>query len=1242
MVPYFIGRQQECEQISRVLTSTSARLVSVSGPPGFGKTSLAIAVGHQLRQLGLPVYFLSLRSVKTMEELISDLLNTFAHTSSDVTGQGRSKLCGLLSAIPSNICIILDNADDLFASSGETSQDVLDLLEKIFSHCKNVSFLLSTRTSLQSVLGRKFGAHVSLGVASLDRKSAQMLVQKLFSAADESECCRVAEVCGDVPLAIKLLCGQIVDEKESISQFLDHFSRSSTPVVKLLDDPDAPNDQRLNVLFESYFKRLSREEQEAFVCLSVFVSEVFDEQAAVTVIGGDEDTAKKTLLRLKRKYLVEGNSSESVLFSFHPLIKSFSSERAAGMKEIAREAERRFLRYYVQLFKDLNNQFLAGNSLLAFHDFEFNKENMVHSLCEGLQNEAVCDAIFDVLSDVDLFLDTIFYFEHYWMLQKIYDFAIAKARVRSKFRAVHQLLIAKAFSQIAFYDGATLALLKEAEEIEKQNPLLISEAVVGKRMCYVGIHLLICKAEAKAKGGETLEKGISLLSSENTVLKVLCSQILALITLHADKSSYYWNIVLTECADKPTLYAFVKAIQEGDCADEKENENPKALSQPLILALTLLIYHIAKNNDMEEVIYKLGLPISQLKKKIEAEAHNDRLYLPLLFIDESTLAKVKMDQESPAAMQFALDNFIGEYGRLNSHTAARYYNIGNILLRQNDYDAALTCHYEALDIRLKLYGHNHADTANSYYQIGRAQLEKKNYKSALQSFEQVLDIRQNLYGKVHPDVSFACNHIGVTKYHLKEYDSALHWHRQALDISVALNGKEHRDSASSYYSIAQCQYEMQDYDSALASHQQALDIRLKLYGHNHADTANSYYQIGRPQLEKKDYKSALQSFEQALDIRQNLYGKVHPDVSFACNHIGVTKYHLKEYDSALHWHRQALDINVALNGKEHRDSASSYYSIAQCQYEMQDYDSALASHQQALDIRLKLYGHNHADTANSYYQIGRPQLEKKDYKSALQSFEQALNIRQNLYGKVHPDVSFACNHIGVTKYRLKEYDSALHWHRQALDIRVALYGKEHASSASSYFRIAQCQYEMQDYDSALESHQQALDIRLKLYGHNHADTAESYYQIGRAQLEKGDYKSALQSFEQALDIRQNLHGKVHPDVSFACNQIGMTKYCLKEYDSALHWHQQVLDISVALYGKEHPDSATSYHCIAQCQCKMQDYDSALESCQQALDIRLKLFGQNSEATSDCYDQLEFIRSRKKVCQSSLDLQSKNS
>ena len=77
-------------------------------------------------------------------------------------------------------------------------------------------------------------------------------------------------------------------------------------------------------------------------------------------------------------------------------------------------------------------------------------------------------------------------------------------------------------------------------------------------MCYHGIHLLISRAATK--GGEILETGISLSNSENTVLKVLSSQVLALSTPHREKSSYYRNIVLIECANRPSLYAFFKAF----------------------------------------------------------------------------------------------------------------------------------------------------------------------------------------------------------------------------------------------------------------------------------------------------------------------------------------------------------------------------------------------------------------------------------------------------------------------------------------------------------------------------------------------------------------------------------------------------------------------------------------------------------------------------------------------------------
>jgi hypothetical protein len=103
---------------------------------------------------------------------------------------------------------------------------------------------------------------------------------------------------------------------------------------------------------------------------------------------------------------------------------------------------------------------------------------MVHSLSEGLQNEAVCDAIFDVLSYADLFLDSVFYFG--WMIRKIYNLAIAKAKELRKFKAVHQLLIAKDVGEITWKGGATLALLKKGRINREAKPSPYFRSCHGK------------------------------------------------------------------------------------------------------------------------------------------------------------------------------------------------------------------------------------------------------------------------------------------------------------------------------------------------------------------------------------------------------------------------------------------------------------------------------------------------------------------------------------------------------------------------------------------------------------------------------------------------------------------------------------------------------------------------------------------------------------------------------------------
>ena len=167
------------------MTSESTRLVSLWGSPGFGKTSVAIAVGHHLQARELPIYFLSLRGLKSKNDLTSKLLSLFRQAGTLETDklQGLSaddELCFIFDRLSDRCVIILDNADDLFECGvPNVKEEVFNLIGEILNRSDKVNFLLTTRESL-SFLNLHFQGHKSVRIRELDKLSCQALAQEFL------------------------------------------------------------------------------------------------------------------------------------------------------------------------------------------------------------------------------------------------------------------------------------------------------------------------------------------------------------------------------------------------------------------------------------------------------------------------------------------------------------------------------------------------------------------------------------------------------------------------------------------------------------------------------------------------------------------------------------------------------------------------------------------------------------------------------------------------------------------------------------------------------------------------------------------------------------------------------------------------------------------------------------------------------------------------------------------------------
>ena len=288
----------------------------------------------------------------------------------------------------------------------------------------------------------------------------------------------------------------------------------------MLDSPDYPSNLGLKLLFDSSFQRLSAQEKEALVSLCV-LPESFDLTVAAAVLGISQiSVAKRVLLNLRRKSLLESSSKpepEPETFLMHQLILLLTNQRGQNeMKEVLLKSKARFCTFYVSRFKNLNEQFLTGHSVTAFSDFYKDEQSITRSLIEGSSDSETAKDVFEVLVNADVFLCSLY---------------------RGK-RAT--------FGKI--YDSAKEAAAKARHVEDSCYP--VSDSDRGKRLFYNGIYQL---ASGKTEDGvQCLEDAVSLMNNSpaQRIFRLIAFQILAIyhrFKKNSSEMSLFYSRALQEC-----------------------------------------------------------------------------------------------------------------------------------------------------------------------------------------------------------------------------------------------------------------------------------------------------------------------------------------------------------------------------------------------------------------------------------------------------------------------------------------------------------------------------------------------------------------------------------------------------------------------------------------------------------------------------------------------------------------------
>ncbi|MBN2005010.1 MAG: tetratricopeptide repeat protein [Anaerolineae bacterium] len=366
----FVGRDRELAALNGMLSDPHCRLVTLTGPGGIGKSSLALATAQA--QVGLFAHglvYVPLATVTSTATLVPALVDALGFTpglqdlKSQLVDYVRSK----------SLLVVCDNFEHILEGA--------DLLSEILRAAPGVVMLVTSRERLNlrdewvyPVAGLSYdNAPVAFDAASPTSPDealsmlpeALTLFVRLASQAGSSrdawpgmapeDLPAVAQICrmlDGVPLAIELAaalaphrtCRDIAAE---IAQNLDVLT------TRLRDLPE--RHRSIRATFEHSWQLLTDTEQQVFGRLSLFRGG-FDLEAAKTVAQASEPVLQGLLGKSLLRRVVPAHCASDIRYDIHPLLQQYAGEKLAEVPQAYAQLAQNHSIYYATFLERLAPQ----------------------------------------------------------------------------------------------------------------------------------------------------------------------------------------------------------------------------------------------------------------------------------------------------------------------------------------------------------------------------------------------------------------------------------------------------------------------------------------------------------------------------------------------------------------------------------------------------------------------------------------------------------------------------------------------------------------------------------------------------------------------------------------------------------------------------------------------------------------------------------------------------------------------
>ncbi len=370
-----LGRDQEVKLLCDRLQGHNGRLLTLVGPPGVGKTRLALAVATQLEWLYQDgTYFVALAAI-TDPTLVAAALVAALQIGDRSQRLPKDQLIEFLRH--KELLLLLDNFEQITPAAG--------LVAELLAECSRLHILVTSRERLHLRAEQRYQVQpLALDSAvALFAQCAQAVDLTFALTANQHPIVeRICQRLDCLPLAIELSAAR--SDLFSPAVILTRLADRSLDLLS--DGPeDAPAHQRTlrNAIHRSYLL-CNLEEQQLLRTLGVFVGG-FD-LAAVVHFGFREETLQA--LVHKNLVNVEIRAAGEWRFLLLETVRDYAREQLAAAQSM-NEAQRQHAAYYTEWIEKNEASFQGSRTKAFVAQLETEHNNVRAALTWALtQNNA--------------------------------------------------------------------------------------------------------------------------------------------------------------------------------------------------------------------------------------------------------------------------------------------------------------------------------------------------------------------------------------------------------------------------------------------------------------------------------------------------------------------------------------------------------------------------------------------------------------------------------------------------------------------------------------------------------------------------------------------------------------------------------------------------------------------------------------------------------------------------------------